>query len=110
MYTYNCHDLKLVFDHIASLSGDNIINKKAWIGGINIAHEKDLTRKCYMKIISGGQYDPQPKRVNTNVLLSQMYPQYNQHKYQNNPYSKHNYNQQTHMQARYILYVLNTIF
>ncbi len=36
---------------------------------------------------------------NYNVLLQQMYPQYNHTQYQTNPYSRHNYNQQTHMQG-----------
>eukprot|EP01084_Bolivina_argentea_P189066 325266_1 len=69
-HTENCgfkpgrDDVRKVFDHIAD---GNVINKRTWINGINIAHENPLTRECYSKILSGGQYDPQPKRSEIHI-------------------------------------------
>lgn len=58
----NRDDARKVFDHISTLADDKIINKHAWVNGVNIAHENVLTDKIYKAIISGGQYDPQPGR------------------------------------------------
>merc|ERR1719203_2037205 len=72
-HTENCgfkaskEDTRNVFDHICTLSDNKVINKKAWIGGIDIAHENPLTRECYTKILCGGQYDPQPSRSEMSI-------------------------------------------
>ena len=58
----NRDDARKAFDHIADLADDKIINKYAWVNGINRANENPLTEKCYRRIVAGGQYDPQPGR------------------------------------------------
>ena len=67
-------DLKAVFDHICTISNANHINKKAFIGGVDIAHQSALTEECYTHIISGGQYDPQPGRdeIDLNDILKSL--------------------------------------